>query len=264
MLKKIVGTDGKIAITPRVEKFIREHDKPEIQQEFIKFKSDIADKIIELLNEEQKGVRISQDSEFKYSIVFNQEVIEIDSRVPINQELRTKINSIIAANTLFRCGFIIKGEKETIEQHSFFIKKKLDGNFLLIEPHGKSFGSRTSVFSRAQYNFLKQIFNIPEQRDFEQSTCPLQGNYNTCALWTILFFMYSDKTFDEIFNMLRNTAELFHPSLRNKPFINDLILLLIFDKFLNEGFATDAEIAAYTPGQLNGLGKCKKCGLPKA
>jgi hypothetical protein len=267
MLKRIVGPNEKLIspISQRVKRFLLQHDDPAIQEEFLKFKSDIMDKILELLNEQQKGVRISQDSEFIYSIDFNQEEIKIDSRVDFSQEIRIKINSIIEANTLFSCGFFVRArEDEIISKHAFLIKKNPDGNFLLIDPHGKIFGGPTSIFSRGQYNFLKKIFNIPQQRDFEESSCPFQGSYNTCFLWSTLFFMYSDKTSEEIYTMLGNTAKVFSENIRNSNYVNDLILLLIFDKFLIEGFATDAEITAYTPKQLTGLGKCRKCGLPKA
>ena len=259
MLRKIIGPDGTLKVSKeskeKLTKFVTKKDDQTVKHEFMTFKSNINDKISELLSEQTKGGRIHQDSDFIYSLIFNQEVKEIDVR-NITPEIRTIIDKFIQANTVFRCGLLTTDG----QGHSIFIKK-LPGSFLIIDPHGTSFGSQDSSLSRKQYNDLKNIFDV---KDFQESQCRFQGAMDTCALWSFLFFMYSNKTPEEIDQMLNNTAELFPENFKNNPNVKDYILLLIFMKFDEEGFATPEEIAAYTPLQMKGLGKCRKCGLPKA
>jgi hypothetical protein len=97
------------------------------------------------------------------------------------------------------------------------------------------------------------------------SSCQFQGELPVCALWTLLFISFSGIGPDEIFKMVERTA--IKLGLPQTVISYDYIVIAIFEKFLNEGFATDADIAIYPPGlYLNGLGrkKCHKCGLPKA
>jgi len=167
----------------------------------------------------------------------------------VNAEKRVEVNSFISKFNLFICN-------ETGDQggHTFAIKKSAPGIFEIIDPQG-------TQFSEKELGILATIFS-PTQR-FQESKCPLQiKKAPTCALWSLLLIAYADYSAEQIQKMIETIKQQNGLNAENG---NEIVLLTIFDKFLEQGFATPTEIASYE-GKFKGLGrkKCRKCGLPKA
>lgn len=200
----------------------------------------------------------------------NNEPFLFDTALPIDENLRTKLEEFIGFHDLFYCSFrtpSFTAKNEPIF-HVFILKKDEEAkaeneNMLnLIDPHGTDFGSPQSAFNQQQKQDLGNIF-----RDFniDSSRCPFQGKLGVCLLWSLLFLNFPEKSAEDIQEMVKSTAEFLQlkPTQENY----DYIVIAIFEKFLFEGFARPEEIEQYHPGEKIGLGKsrkCKKCGLPKA
>jgi hypothetical protein len=183
-------------------------------------------------------------------------LFQVNTDEVIDEEIQQLLSEFYANNDQFFCSF--RSSVSSIP-HGFVLKKQGNG-LLLIDPHGIPIGQPDSVFDERQLEDLLSFFpGIP----IESFPCVFQGDKNTCGLWGMLMLLHPEKNAQQIEAMLQGIAkELGFPE--TNPKFNDYIVIMIFEEFVENGFADATEIAKYPQGEyMNGLGRCRKCGLPK-
>jgi len=182
---------------------------------------------------------------------------EVDIDVPREEVVEEELQNFYEFHNLFYGMF---HSKTPPLMHGFVLKKE-GGRLIFMDPHGMEMGDVDSTFTPEQFQALQSFFpGVP----IEFSPCEFQGDRNVCALWALLFLSYREKTHFEIYKMVENLARSLGVPFPNNGRFNDLVVIMIFEEFVENGFADATEIAKYPQGEyLNGLGRCRKCGLPK-
>jgi hypothetical protein len=284
LLKRITGPDGELLITREyIEELRARYSTPEALQVFT---ARVANKFTELYNEKSHdlGVIAQFIDESGVSKYIFQNRLEIEGVVPktfsiLATDLQAAVEAgsldhFVQAHDVFICNFNALATNKPRSVHAFILIKEDEeevGEKVLsvIDPHGipigKSIGEGdntvNSAFTEDQAQQLRTIF---DGYFFADSSCILQGTLNTCGLWSYLLLIHKKQTVKEIQDLVYGIIFRLGYAEFN-PVNVDLIVIAIFSKFLEEGFATEADIQRYPAGTyLNGLGKrCNKCGLPK-
>ena len=258
LLKRITDANGDAIYEITDELLNLMSNPPELR----KFIDDVYEKfMIEFGNSGYVAQILQLDQSPKFMLYYTNAVkqeIDLDlNSVTANAQLvREELEDFIKLFDFFYCTFLITPDLS----HAFFVKKLPGGRFQILDPNGKGI-----TLTQVNIDNLKTIFRIPDGQEFEFSQCQLQTDLPNCMLWTMLLVAHREKTTEEISKMLENTAAAhgYDPEQRGS---YDIIITAIFNRFLEEGFATDEHVAQYPEEDyLKGLGKrkCRKCGLPK-
>jgi hypothetical protein len=279
LLKRITGPSGELLITREyIEELRARYSTPEALQIFT---ARVASKFIELYNKEKDDLgiitQLTDESGVSIYIFKNSREVKgvvsstfsiLAKDLPVAVE-RGRLDHFVQAHDVFICNFNALGTNKPKSVHAFLLIKEDEEVLSVIDPHGIPIGESigegdkivNSAFTEEQAGQLRTIF---DKYRFADSSCILQGTLNTCGLWTYLLLIHKKQSVKEIQDLVYGI--IFRLGYAEFDSVNvDLIVIAIFSKFLEEGFATESDIQRYPVGTyLNGLGKrCKKCGLPK-
>jgi hypothetical protein len=261
-LKRIINPDGTSNVTPDELQFYKENLAGEANIERLaSFTKKVYKKYTDELESRQSkylGQIVQTANGYGFSVVnvipqFSMTAEEILSGT---LDVRAALQDVIGKAILFQCAF-----RSGNIPHAFIVKKEETEDsidYYIMDPHGIVPGSENSAFSEEQKKILENIFY---DGMLHYSECQFQGSSGVCNLWSMLFLSHPEKKPEELLKIVKNTVQKL--GLPPQYDSSDLVIIAIFALFLETGFATPEDEASYNGEFLQGLGRCRKCGLPK-
>ena len=184
----------------------------------------------------------------------------VSKELNIPDEFLTQENFQQLVEFVRRTPFFILGtsSKRLDEGHAIFMKKANATTMTIIDPLGQNWTRNRGHMLKEVEGVVDRLFSVAGFTSFPESPCRFQAGRGTCLLWALFFALYPERTPEQLIKMIDDVVRIIGLPMNETS--RDAVIMEVFFQFIQAPVkAQNVDLAEHRKG----LGKCRKCGLPK-